>query len=155
MAQKAPATVVRSFKFRLYPTREQESKLLSILHFCCDLWNSALEQRITWYRRRNGKSVSYKQQSQEFFELRREEKEARKQSQSDDLEPLILPGMNAWTQQEILVRLNEAFQRFFDGIKQGRKVGFPRFKPLSRMKSFRFSYTGNAGGIKLKRGKHP
>ena len=45
-------TVRKTFKEKLRPTPEQERALDAVLWRCRDLYNTALEQRITAYQRR-------------------------------------------------------------------------------------------------------
>lgn len=47
--------------------------------------------------------------------------------------------------QEALRDLNQAFNRFFKGIREGKKIGFPKFKKKGRRDSFRLT-----GAIKIK-----
>ena len=86
------------------------------------LWNAALEQRITAYKRR-GVSVSKYEQHQGLTELRQADPEF---SQYD---------VNC--QRSILNRLDRAFQAFFARVKRGEKPDFPRFKGrYRRVRSF-------------------
>jgi putative transposase len=69
MAMEQHATP-RTYKFRLKPTPEQERELERVLLGCRVLYNCALEQRIAWWRRGQGKSVTRFQQEAELRELR-------------------------------------------------------------------------------------
>lgn len=40
-----PDRLLRSYKFRLYPTRAQERKMTFALRACCELYNAALQER--------------------------------------------------------------------------------------------------------------
>ena len=39
--------VYRTYKYRLYPTKEQEKQLNKVLAICCNLYNCALEHAVT------------------------------------------------------------------------------------------------------------
>ena len=52
----------KAFKYRLYPTRQQEHHLLFVLRRCRHLYNSALEQRKAFYQMRR-KSLGYRKPS--------------------------------------------------------------------------------------------
>lgn len=46
------AVSMKTYKFRIYPTREQQERIFATLDLCRWLYNSALEQRITAYKKR-------------------------------------------------------------------------------------------------------
>lgn len=109
----------RTFKYRLYPTKRQERLLEEQLAFTRELYNAALEQRISAYKL-TGKSPSHLAQSREFTALRAEC-------------PGWLPeGMSRSAQQYALRRLDLAFRGFFQRLKRGQTPGFPRFKGAER-----------------------
>jgi putative transposase len=51
----------KAFKYRLYPTRQQEERLEWVLHRCQELYNAALQERRDAYRMA-GVTVSYYEQ---------------------------------------------------------------------------------------------
>jgi len=126
--------VERSYRYRIYPTRLQAEALSAQLGFCCDLYNAALEQRRDVWRWRR-RSVRYEEQSSQLTEVRRA--------------GMAPAGMNAWTQQQALVRLDRAFQAFFRRCKADEKPGYPRFRSESRYDSLAWSFSGNAAGVAL------
>ena len=63
-------TAPKTFKYKLQPTPEQERQLEAVLWRCRTLYNCALEQRLTWWRRGQGVSVSRFQQEAELKDLR-------------------------------------------------------------------------------------
>jgi putative transposase len=129
----------RTFKFRLYPTLRQERLLLAQMEFARALYNAALEQRIVSYQR-EGRSISYLEQSRELTELRR------------DCVDLFPVGMSRSTQQFVLRRLDHAFERFFRRAKSEQKAGFPRFKSAKRWNTLQAQYGyGTAVRENLKR----
>ena len=56
---RSPARVRKTFKYKLKPTPEQERALAEVLWRCRTLYNTALEQRRTWWQRGQGKSATY------------------------------------------------------------------------------------------------
>jgi len=92
------------------------------LDLCRDLYNAALEQRITAYKRQR-KSVSYFDQTGQLPDL----KDGCPEFKQVDAQCL----------QNVLKRLDEAYQHFFRRVKTKKgKAGFPRFKGTNRYDSF-------------------
>jgi putative transposase len=104
------------------------------LRAACDLYNAALEHR-RWLWRDRGSFVSYRDQSAELRALRDE--------------GLLPASANFWSQQEVLRRLDRAFAAFFRRLRVGERSGYPRFKSCQRFSTLCFSFTGNAGGVKI------
>jgi len=126
--------VLRSYRYRIYPTRHQQCALDTQLRFACELWNAALEQRRDAWRRR-GVQVGYYTQAKELTALRRQ------------AAGLLPPeGMNCWTQQAVLRRLDQAFSAFFRRLERGEKPGYPRFKASERFSTLAWSFAEKAGG---------
>ena len=126
-----------SYKYRLYPNQEQAAKLRSNFAFCCFLYNCALEERNSYYKR-YGKGLSYNQQAGELPELKKEFQEETRDLYSQSL-------------QQVLKRLDAAYQNFFRRVKSKTdKVGFPRFKSFDRFRSLPFPQSDlKSGGVKL------
>ena len=59
----------KAFRYRLYPTQKQEQHLLFVLRRCRELYNSALEQRKSFYQMRR-KSLGYSAQAAELADLK-------------------------------------------------------------------------------------
>ena len=57
----------KTFKYRLAPTVAQALEV--VLSRCRMLYNSALEQRKTWWQRGQGRSATYYQQAMELTDL--------------------------------------------------------------------------------------
>src|SRR5260221_7921835 len=62
----AAGTVRKTFKYKLQPTAEQQRQLEAVVWRCRMLYNTALEQRITWWRRAQGVGTSRFQQEAEL-----------------------------------------------------------------------------------------
>ena len=111
----------------MYPTPKQTSILIRTLLVCKDLYNKALEQRISLYRNER-KSTSYVKQTNYFA-----------QNRNDDEKEI-----HSQVAQNVLKRLDNAYQRFFKWCKtkKGPRVGFPRFKSDKRYRSFTYVQSG-------------
>jgi putative transposase len=104
-------TVRKTCKYKLMPTPTQERELGRVLGLCRSLSNTALEQRITAYRRA-GVSLSRYQQEAELKEIRAEMPE--------------YAAIHSHVVQEVLARLDKISQAFFRRLQAGEKAGFPR-----------------------------
>lgn len=117
-----------TYKYRLYPNREQGQRLQSTLDTCRFLYNSALEERREAYRLR-GVSLNYNHQQNELPDCKFEIPEL------NDVHSQVL--------QDVLRRLDRAFANFFRRVKSGNgKAGFPRFKGKDRYDSFTYPQSG-------------
>lgn len=124
--------MLKAFKYRLYPTQAQAERMDWTLARCCELYNAALEERRTAYRKR-GVTVSYHAQAVSLPEV----KEGRPEYK--DVHSQVL--------QDTLRRLDKAFAAFFRRVKRGEKPGYPRFKSARRFDSFCYpQYKGTIGG---------
>jgi putative transposase len=111
----------RTYRYPLYPTRQQEGVLLGWLHFCQQLYNAALEERIgAWKRAR--KPIRLYDQQRELTELR-----------ASDADASAVPVLVA---RSALHRLDRAFAAFFRRCNGGEMPGFPRFRSRDRYDSF-------------------
>lgn len=126
----------RKATFKLYPNASQRQRLDDWLRLHAELYNAALEARISAYRKA-GVSVSYYDQQNQLPAI----KQAR-----PELKPL---GSHAL--QETLRRLDRAFQSFFRRVKAGDKAGFPRFKSSYGFPGF--AYPDPAGWQLMQHGK--
>ena len=102
-----------SYKFRLYPTREQENLMQKTFGCCRYVYNYFLSERKTSYEQ-TGKSPTRFQQDKGLTELKKE------------LGWLREPDKCAL--QDALRQLDQAYQNFFRRVKAGEKPGYPRFK---------------------------
>lgn len=117
--------MIKAFKYRLNPTKRQERLLNQTLTTCRYLYNNALAERIDKYKA-DKTSVKYVDQANA---LSKNKNEWQTQVHSQVL-------------QDTLKRLDKTFKRFFDGLKQKRRVGYPRFKPEQRYRSFCYPQSG-------------
>lgn len=117
--------------------KEQQAVLQQNFNFCCFLYNCALQERKSHYKKYN-KSISYNSQSAQLPEIKKEFAEQTQSIYSQSL-------------QQVLKRLDRSYQNFFRRVKQkSDKVGFPRFKSADRFRSIVFPQADlKTGGIKL------
>ena len=119
----------KAYKFRLYPTTQQEEKLFWTLNRCRELYNAALSERKDAYRMA-GKSISYYEQKRDLPEIKQVRPEY------NDMHSQVL--------QDVLLRLKRAFDRFFERVKNGEQPGYPRFQGRNRYASFTYPQSGFA-----------
>jgi putative transposase len=125
-------TVCKTYKEKLRPTPAQERALDEVLCRCRDLYNVALEQRITAYQRCHV-SVSRYEQEAELKSIRAAFPE--------------YEGIHSHILQDVLARLDKTYQAFFRRVRRGEKAGFPRFKGKHRFHSFTLKEYGNGARI--------
>ena len=131
--------VRKSFQFRLRPTKKQAKLLQNQLDECRWLYNELLEQRKLSHEELDI-SLSKYQQSM-FLPLWKIERASLSQVHSQVL-------------QNVVDRLDKAFQGFFRRCKAGEKPGFPRFRGVHRYNSFCYPQSGFAAiGQELKLSK--
>lgn len=119
----------RAYKYRIYPSRAQEATLEHWLALCCELYNAGLqERRGAWCIAH--KTISYKHQQNQLPEIKENCPE--------------LGAIHSQVLQDVLRRLDGAFDAFFRRVKAGEKAGFPRFRSRSRYNSFTFPHSGFA-----------
>ncbi len=124
----------KTFKYRLMPTPEQERALDTTLWRCRELYNAGLEERKAAWEK-CGVSVSFAMQSAQLPGIKEVRPEYR--------------DINAQVLQDVLHRLDKAFQAFFRRAKAGEKPGYPRFQGKDRYDSFTYPQVGEHGGAVL------
>jgi putative transposase len=125
MAEK----IVRTFKYRIYPTKRQAETLNAHLAICCELFNAAVrERRDAW--KLEHKSISWFDQINQLSEIR---------ALRNDVQ-----AVSSCALQEALRRVDLAFKGFFRRIKNHQKAGYPRFRPFRRYDSITFREIGKA-----------
>src|SRR3954451_5928011 len=95
----------RTWKYRLYPTTSQVRELERQLDVARDLYNAALEQRISAWRTHRV-SITFSEQSKQLTDARHE------------LPWLMV--MSALAQHGVLRRLDRAFQPFYRRVRAGQ-----------------------------------
>jgi len=126
----------KAFKYRLYPTQPQHKDLERTLALCRQLYNAALQERREAYQKA-GKTVGFYEQKRWLPEIRTELPEYK--------------GIHSQVLQNVIERVDKAFQGFFRRVRAGQKAGYPRFKGRERYDSFTFPQAGQTG-VKLQEG---
>jgi putative transposase len=119
--------MIKTFKYRLYPTKRQTRQMQATLEECRWLWNHLLEQRKTAWEKRKESLSCYQQIS--TLPYLKQQKPSLKQVYSQVLT-------------DVAFRLDRAFQAFFRRIKNGEKPGYPRFRGRGRYDSFTYPQSG-------------
>ncbi len=111
---------MRSWKFRIYPTKEQEKELQRYFYECKNIWNYLLDHTKEYYKKTNK------------FPIRKQ------------LYALTKKKTKLFSQvsQNVADKLVKALKGMIATKKKGGTVGFPRFKPIERMKSFTYPQFG-------------
>ena len=118
-----------SYKFRIYPTNEQENLIQRTFGCCRYVYNRFLAERVMSYKE-SGKSPNKYQQIKEL-PLMKQENEWLKEVDSTSL-------------QAAAETLDMAYQNFFRRVKAGEKPGFPHFKRKhDHRKSYKSKRVGN------------
>lgn len=128
----ADPTGHKTFKYKLRPTPEQAAQLAGVLRVCRELYNAALQERkAAWQQCRV--SVNYYQQKAQLPEIRAIREDC--------------AAIHAQVLQDVVLRLDRAFQAFFRRLANGEKPGYPRFKGRNRYHSFTYSQWGNGASL--------
>jgi putative transposase len=115
--------VRKTYKFKLKPTPEQEQAMEFVLRRCRELYNAALEERRQAWQKR-GVSITTASQSAQLSDIKEVRPEYR------DIHSQVL--------QDVLTRLDRAFQAFFRLVREGQTPGYPRFHGSKRFNSFTY-----------------
>src|SRR5215469_14786517 len=122
----------KTFKYKLQPTAAQERELARVLGLCCQLYNIALEQRITAWQQCQV-SVSRYDQEAELKAIRAELPE--------------YAAIHSHVLQDVLARLEKTYQAFFRRVRRGERAGFLRFKGREHFHSFTYKEYGNGARL--------
>jgi putative transposase len=126
--------VRKTCKYRLKPTLNQERLLERTLTLCRHIYNAAVGERREAWRLRSV-SVSHYQQKAELPGV----KEAMPE----------YGEVNSQVLQDVVLRVDRAFQAYFRRVKPGETPGYPRFHGRNRYNSFTYPQVGEHGGAAL------
>ena len=119
----------KAYKFRIYPTAEQEQLIQKTFGCCRFVFNKYLAMRKDAYEQR-GETMNYNDCSAAMTALKKEIHWLRE--------------VDATALQSALKSLDFAYQNFFRRVKQGGKPGYPKFKSKhDHRKSFKSKRVGN------------
>ncbi len=120
--------MLKTYKYRLYPTRKQVEKLDWTLEACRVLYNSSLVDRNRHYEE-TGKGLSRIDQQKILV------KDKKNISYLTDIHSQVL--------QDVLFRVEKAYKAFFRRLKEKKgKAGYPRFKNMGRYDSITYTQSG-------------
>lgn len=123
---------MKTYKYRIYPTKAQATQLTKQLELCRWLYNKTLETRKTAYET-EGKSVGHY--------------DAIKMIPGWKIEKPALKTVHSQVLQNVSTRVELAYQAFFRRVKAGEEPGYPRFKGYGRYDSMTYPQYGN--GVRL------
>ena len=121
----------RAYKFRIYPSKEQETLIQKTFGCVRYVYNYFLAERKRRY-----------EESKETMSVYTCSKALTVLKHTPETEWLCEPDKNAL--QYALRDLDAAYKNFFRGVKNGGTVGYPRFKSKhDRNKGYRTEYSNN------------
>jgi putative transposase len=130
-------SIRKTYQYKLKPTSQQERMLERTLMLCRHVYNAAIgERREAW--RMRGVTVTYYQQKAELPSI----KEAMPE----------YGEVNSQVLQDVVLRVDRAFEAFFRRIREGQAPGYPRFHGRDRYNSFTYPQVGDHGGAQLDNG---
>ena len=109
--------VRKTYTYQLLPTPDQEQALATVVWRCRDLYNAGLEERKA-AGEMYGVSVTFARQSAQLPGIK-------------DVRPEYR-DLNAQVLQDVLHRLDTAFQAFFRRVQAGEQPGYPGFQGSDR-----------------------
>lgn len=123
--------MLKGFKYRIYPTKEQEIQLAKTFGSCRFIYNQLLAKKIELYKEER-KSLSYANCSAILTTMKKEEF-------------VWLKEVDKFSLQNSLKDLDSAYTNFFRRVKQGDKeLGFPKFKSKRNHNySYKTNFTNN------------
>lgn len=113
----------KAYKYRIYPSKSQIALLNNQFSMCRHLWNWSLKERTEEFQN-NNKSINYYDQANNLPALK-ESKPWFKSVYSQVL-------------QDVLKRLDKAFQAFYRRTKAGEEPGYPEYKKRGDWDSITF-----------------
>ena len=117
-----------TFKYRLKPTKAQRAQLEHTFELCRWVYNSTLAARKNAYEQRSETTGYF--QTKRMLPAWKVERPELKQVHSQVL-------------QDVVMRVDLAFQAFFRRVKLGEEPGYPRFKGYGRYDSITYPQYGN------------
>ena len=121
-------TVIKGYKYRIYPTKEQEIQISKTFGCCRFVYNQLLAKKIELYKTEQ-KSLSKTDCNNYCNQVLKKQEEYK-----------WLKEVDKFALTNSIYNLDRAYQNFFRRVKQGETPGFPKFKSK---KDNRQSYTTN------------
>jgi putative transposase len=125
--------LLKTFQYRLYPTKKQQRFLERQLEECRWLWNTLLaERKQAWEEQQE--ILDYYEQKAALPGWKTHERPA-------------LRDVHSQVLQDVVLRLKKAFDAFFRRVKVGEEPGYPRFKGKGRYDSLTYPQWNNGVGL--------
>ena len=125
----------KSYKYRMYPNKEQEELIQKTFGCCRFVYNHFLAKRIELYKQ-DKSNLTFYGCCLDLTKLKNE-----------------LPWLkepDKFALQNALRNLDDAYLNFFKGLKQNKKIGFPKFKSKKHDRnSYRTSQNNGGKAIQL------
>lgn len=115
--------MLKTYKYRIYPNKEQTEKLIWTIDICRQMYNCVLLDRIQEYE--NTKKGLSRFSQQVILK-------------NDKVKIKYLKRIHSQVLQDVLLRVDRAYQNFFRRAKSGGNPGYPRFKNENRYDSITF-----------------
>jgi putative transposase len=122
------STSLKTFKYRLYPSKSQEKNLRLILEVSRNFYNMCVGERKYAYELEQ-RSVSKNEQLRQVKHYKATFPQAQQ--------------VHSHVLQVVVADVDKAYQAFFRRVKAGEKAGYPRFKGRNWFDSFGFKEHGN------------
>jgi len=119
--------MLKSFKYRIYPTKSQRSRMERTLDLCRWVYNQTLAYRKDAWEK-EGRSTSKYETHNLLPEWKVEKPE--------------LNEVHSQVLQNVQERVEMAFKAFFRRVKSGEKPGYPRFRGRGWYDSFTYPQSG-------------
>src|SRR5215467_11987451 len=132
MVEQEQQRMRKTYTYKLKPPPEQEEAMAFVIRRCREFYNAALqERRDAWQK--CSVSITVAGQSAQLPAVKEVRPEYR------DIHSQVL--------QDVLTRLDRAFQAFFRRIHEGQTPGYPRFQGSNRYNSFTYKQYGNGATL--------
>lgn len=118
---------MKVFRYRLYPTKAQKKNLNQTLELCHWTFNETLALRKNAWESEQ-RNINYYDSKKMIPVWKKERPE--------------LKTVHSQVLQEVIKRVDLAFQAFFRRVKTGEKAGYPRFKGYGRYDSITYTQSG-------------
>ena len=145
--RKAALMSIKAYKYRISTNKTTTEKLYEVLNRCRELYNAGLQERRDAYEIKVKRHPNYydqetrkqltKEHAISFYEQKRDLVEMKEMLRPEYQE------IASHVLQDVLFRLDKAYKRFFQRVKNGEKPGYPRFQGRNRYTSF--TYPDGAG----------
>jgi len=122
--------MLKTYKYRIYPSNKQKRFLNNILEECRWLYNHLLSERICIWKD--------KKESISCFSQMNSLKSIKKNRQT-------IKGIYSQVLQNVVIRVDLSFKSFFRRCKSGEKPGHPRFKGTGWYDSFTYPQCPESG----------